>query len=121
MAKNQFETIFILTPVLSDQQMKDSVDRYRDFLKSNGAKLIHEENWGLRKLAYPILQKSTGFYQLFQFECEGPTIEKLETEYNRDEAILRFLTVKLDKHGIVYNEKRRKKQGKGETKTEEAA
>ncbi len=119
MAKNQFETIFILTPVLSDQQMKESVDRYRDFIKSNGAKLIHEENWGLRKLAYPILQKSTGFYQLFQFEAEGIAVEKLETEYNRDEAVLRFLTVKLDKHGIEYNQKRRKKQGKAETKTEE--
>ena len=121
MAKNQFETIFILTPVLSDQQMKESVDRYRDFIKSTGAKLIHEENWGLRKLAYPILQKSTGFYQLFQFEAEGTVVEKLETEYNRDEAILRFLTVKLDKHGVEYNVKRRKKQGKAETKKEEAA
>ncbi len=120
MAVNQFETIFILTPVLSDQQMKESVDKYRSFLKNNKAKIIHEENWGLRKLAFPIQKKSTGFYQLFQFETEGDFIEKLETEYNRDEAILRFLTVKLDKHGIEYNERRRKKLGKGEAKTEEA-
>ena len=121
MAVNQFESIFILTPVLSDQQMKESVDKYRKFIKSNGAKIIHEENWGLRKLAYPILQKSTGFYQLFQFEAEGDFIQKLETEYNRDEAILRFLSVKLDKHGIEYNIKRRKKLKPEKTSTEEAA
>ena len=121
MAVNHFESIFILTPVLSEQQMKETVDRYRALLKDGGAKMIHEENWGLRKLAYPILQKSTGFYQLFEFQAEGSFINKLETEFNRDEAVLRFLSVKLDKYGVEFNERRRKKKGKETPKTEEVA
>ncbi len=110
MAVTRFETIFIMTPVLSEQQMKETVERYLAFLKENKAKVIHEENWGLRKLAYPIQHKSTGFYQLVEFESEGSLIESLEVEFSRDEAIMRFLTVKLDKDGILYSERRREKQ-----------
>lgn len=119
MALTRFETVFIMTPVLSDQQMKETVDRYKDFLKSQKAKLIHEENWGLRKLAYPIQHKTTGFYQLFEFEAENSSIEPLEVEFSRDEAIMRFLTVKLDKHGVAYNERRREKLKNKDLKKEE--
>ena len=106
---NQYETVFILTPVLSDEQMKEAVKKYEDQLTSRGAEIIHEENWGMRKLAYPIQKKSTGFYQLIEYKAEGNVIADVETELKRDERILRFLTVKLDKHAIAYNEKRRKK------------
>ena len=54
---NNYETVFILTPVLSDEQAKETVKRYKDYLKENGATLVHEENWGLKKLAYPIKKK----------------------------------------------------------------
>ena len=106
---NQYETVFILTPVLSDDQMKEAVKKYEDYLTGAGAEIIHEENWGMKKLAYPIQKKSTGFYQLIEFKAEGEVIADFETELKRDERILRFLTVKLDKHAIAYNEKRRKK------------
>ena len=109
MAATRFETIFIMTPVLSDQQMKETVERYKEFLKTNKAKLVHEENWGLKKLAYPIQHKSTGFYHLFEFEAESSIAEPLEIEFSRDETIMRFLSVKLDKDGIAYNERRREK------------
>ncbi|MGK7393369.1 MAG: 30S ribosomal protein S6 [Candidatus Cyclobacteriaceae bacterium M3_2C_046] len=105
---NQYETVFILTPVLSDTQMKDAVDKFRNVLQEHGAKMVHEENWGLKKLAYPILHKSTGFYQLFEFEANPTIVAALELEYRRDEKVLRFLTISLDKHAIEYNEKRRK-------------
>jgi small subunit ribosomal protein S6 len=120
MAVTRFETVFIMTPVLSEQQMKETVERYKDFLKQHKAKLVHEENWGLRKLAYPIQHKSTGFYQLFEFESEGALIDTLEVEFSRDEAIMRFLTVKLDNDGIEYNEKRRAKLKNKDKKKEEA-
>ena len=107
MHKN-YETVFILTPVLSEAQMKDTVGKFKKVLTDNGAKLINEENWGLRKLAYPIQHKTTGFYQLFEFEATPDTIQKLETEYRREEAVMRFLTTTLDKHALVYNERRRK-------------
>jgi len=104
-----YETVFILTPVLSDQQVKEAVKKFRDLLTANGAKIENEENWGLKKLAYPIQKKSTGFYTLFQFEGDSSLIEKLEIEYRRDERIIRFLTFRMDKYALEYSEKRRKK------------
>ena len=106
---NQYETVFILTPVLSDEQMKEAVKKYEDHLTNHGAEIVHEENWGMKKLAYPIQKKSTGFYQLVEYKAEGDVIADVETELKRDERVLRFLTVKLDKHAIAYNETRRKK------------
>ena len=115
---NQYETVFILTPVLSDEQMKEAVKKYEDQLTSRGAEIVHEENWGMRKLAYPIQKKSTGFYQLIEYKAEGTVIADVETELKRDERVMRFLTVKLDKHAIAYNEKKRNK--KAEAAAEEA-
>jgi small subunit ribosomal protein S6 len=106
--KKNYETVFIMTPVLSEAQMKDTVGRFKKVLTSNGAEIINEENWGLRKLAYPIQHKTTGFYQLFEFLAAPDTITKLETEFRREEAIMRFLTTSLDKHAVVYNERRAK-------------
>jgi small subunit ribosomal protein S6 len=114
-----YETVFILTPVLSEAQMKDAVDKFRDVLKSTGAEIVNDENWGLKKLAYPISHKSTGFYHLFEFKAEPEAIHKLETEYRRDEKIMRFLTTALDKHAVIYNERRRK--GEFNKKKEEVA
>ena len=106
---NQYETVFIMTPVLSDEQMKETVAKYQKFLKDKGAEIVFEDNWGLRKLAYPIQKKSTGFYYLIEFKAEGDFVADLELTYKRDERIMRHLTVKLDKHAIAYNEKKRKK------------
>ena len=106
---NRYETVFILTPVLSDVQTKEAVDKYTKILKENGATKLEVENWGLKKLAYPIQKKSTGFYYLIEFSAEGPTIEKLETAYRRDERMLRFLTFKMDKDARAYAVKRKAK------------
>jgi len=104
----QYETVFILTPVLSDEQMKEAVQKFKTLLKDKGAEIIHEENWGLKKLAYPIQKKSTGFYYLIEFKGGNTVVADLETAYKRDERIIRFQTVALDKHAIAYNEKKRK-------------
>ena len=106
---NHYETVFILTPVLSDEQLKEAVDRYRELLKENRCELIHEESWGLKKLAYPIKKKTTGFYHLFEFRADGTFIDKLELTFRRDERVLRFLTVKLDKHAMEWSKKRKEK------------
>ena len=94
---NRYETVFILTPVLSDVQMKEAVEKFRDFLVQNGANMVNEETWGLRKLAYTIQKKSTGFYCLFEFEGEPTIVKKLEVAFRRDERVLRLLTFRLDK------------------------
>ena len=104
---NNYETVFILTPVLSDEQMKDTVQRFKQALIDLGAEVINAESWGLRKLAYPIQHKSTGFYNLLEFSADPSLIKSFETELRRDEAVLRFLTVALDKHAVIYNERRR--------------
>lgn len=104
----QYETVLILTPVLLQEQVEEAVNKFRKILTDNGAIIVHENNWGLRKLAYPIQKKSTGFYHLFEFKSEGSLIEKLEVEYKRDERVMRFLTVALDKHAVAYNERKRK-------------
>ena len=104
----QYETVFIMTPVLSDEQMKETVAKYQKYLKDKGAEIVFEDNWGLRKLAYPIQKKSTGFYYLIEFKADGDLIADLELTYKRDERIIRQLSVKLDKHAVAYNEKKRR-------------
>lgn len=107
---NQYETVFICTPVLSEPQVKEAVKKFRDYITSHGCELLHEENWGMKKLAYPIQKKSTGFYQLFEFKAEPAFIAKLETEFRRDEKIIRFMTIKLDKYAVEYSNKRKRIQ-----------
>lgn len=106
---NQYETVFILTPVLSDVQMKETVEKFKGLLVSLGAEIVNEENWGLKKMAYAIEKKSTGFYSLLEFKAEPTVVEKLEIGFRRDERVIRFLTVKLDKFAAQYAEKRRNK------------
>ena len=114
---NQYETVFILTPVLSDDQTKETVEKFKKVLTDNGAEIVNEEAWGLKKLAYQIEKKTSGFYFLMEFKAEPEVIKTLETAYRRDEKVIRFQTVKLDKYAIEYAEKRRKKYA---TKVEEA-
>ena len=104
---NQYETVFIMTPVLSEEQMKETVQKFEKILTDKGAEIVHQENWGLRKLEYPIQKKSSGFYHLIEFKAEGEVVEALELQYRRDERIMRFLTVSMDKYAIAYAEKRR--------------
>lgn len=106
-----YETVFILNPVLSEDQVKETVKKYEDLLTTNGAKIVATEDWGLKKMAYPIQNKKSGFYSLFQFTTQGGSeiIDKFETEFRRDEKVMRFLTVAMDKHAISWAERRRDK------------
>ena len=106
---NNYETVFILTPVLSEQQTKDAVEKFRNYLTEQGAEIVNDYAMGLRKLAYPIQKKNTGFYQVFEFKAAPTLIDKLEIEYRRDERIIRFLTTVLDKHAVAYNAKKSNK------------
>jgi small subunit ribosomal protein S6 len=108
----QYETVFIATPVLSDAQMKEAVQKYTDLIRSNGGEIVHEEDWGLKQLAYPIQHKTSGFYYLIEFRAEPDFVNTLEVQYKRDERIIRFLTVALDKDAIAYAERRREMRSK---------
>ena len=111
---NQYETVFIATPVLSENQMKEAVQKFKKVITDNSG----EENWGLKKLAYPIQKKSTGFYYLVEFKGTGDLIEKLELQYRRDERIIRFLTFRMEKFAVEYAEKKRRQKESGKSKEE---
>ena len=115
---NHYETVFILTPVLSDAQMKEAVDKVKDVITSANGTIVNEENWGLRKLAYPIQKKSTGFYTLIEFDGDTNLVKKLETAFRRDERVIRFLTFRQDKYAAEYAAKRRSLKANKETKVE---
>ena len=106
---NNYETVFIVTPVLSEAQVQEVADKFQGVITENGGQIVNRENWGLKKLAYPIQKKTTGFFFLIEFAAEGEIINKLETQYRRDERVIRFLTFKQDKFAVEYAEKRRAK------------
>ena len=115
----QYETVFIATPVLSDTQMKEAVAKYTKLITDAGGEIVYEEDWGLKQLAYPIQHKTSGFYYLIEFKASPEFVANLEVQYKRDERILRFLTVALDKDAVAYAQKRRdNKNKKAEAKAE---
>ncbi len=114
---NQYETVFIMNPVLSDEQVKETVTKFVDLLKDGDAKIVFEHNWGMRKLAYPIQKKANGFYYLVEYTSPPELIAKLEVEFTRDERIMRFLTVSLDKDAVAYNERKRRRASEAKVET----
>ncbi len=115
---NHYETVFIMNPVLSEDQVKETVKKYTDYLKKNKSEIVSEENWGLKKLKYSIQKKKSGFYYLIEYKCDGDILSNMDVEFKRDEAVLRWLTVKLDKYAIEYAEKRRNRLTKTEKTSE---
>lgn len=99
-----YETVFIVNPVLLDNEVENIFSKFRDLITENGT-IIAEEKWGSKALSYPIKKKKTGFYFLIEFEAEPTFIQKLETEYKRNEDILRYLTLKMGKDAIAYAQK----------------
>ena len=106
---NHYETVFILNPVLSETQVKEAVQKFDDYLVSKGAEMISKEDWGLKKLAYAIQNKKSGFYHLFEYKVSGEAITPFELEFRRDDSIMRYLTARLDKHAVAWAEKRRER------------
>ena len=116
----QYETVFIATPVLSDEQMKEAVAKYTQFITENGGEIVYQEDWGLKQLAYPIQHKTSGFYYLIEFKAAPEFVSNLEVQFKRDERIIRFQTVSMDKHAIAYAERRRAKMSGAATPAAEA-
>jgi len=106
---NHYEAVFITTPVLNTDEYTRTVKKYLDFLEKNGGELVSKEDWGIKQLAYPIQKKTTGFYHLVDFSGKGTEIAELELQFKRDERVLRFLTIALEKHAATWADKRRAK------------
>ena len=106
---NHYETVFIMNPVLSEDQIKETVKKFISHIKAKKGNVTHEENWGLKKLKYLVQKKKTGFYYLLEFQIDGETIGDFEVELKRDERIIRWQTVRLDKFALEYAERRKKR------------
>src|SRR5690606_24519429 len=103
-----YEVTFIVDPVLSSDEIKTTAQNYIDHLKSENCTIVDLQEIGLRQLAYPISKRSTGFYYSLEFQSEsGEIVKKIELAMKRDERVIRYLVVKLDKHGIQYNDDKR--------------
>ena len=109
---NHYETVFILNPVLSEEQIKEAVKKFATIITDKGGKFVNQEDWGLKKLAYPIQNKQSGFYNLIDFKAANTTVNLFETELKRDERVMRYLNVKLDKHADAWSVKRRERNTK---------
>lgn len=119
-----YEVTFIVDPVLSADEIKATAQTYVEHLESTGCKIVAVDEMGLRQLAYPIKRRNSGVYYCIEFQNEtGSLIDRLELALRRDERIMRFLTVALDKYGVKYNEDKRNgligKARKIEKKTKE--
>lgn len=103
----QYETVFILTPVLSEEDTKKAINAYVEVLKGQGAEIIHQEHWGLKNLRYQIKKKNTGIYHVVEYKGTGKAVDTLEIAFRRDENVLRYLTIALDKYAVKYNDDKR--------------
>lgn len=105
----QYEVTIIVDPVLSDEEIKSTLQTYQKMLKNEGCEIVATEEMGLRQLAYPINRRNSGVYYCIEFKLDSPSfIDKLELSLRRDERVMRFLTVSLDKYGVKYNDDKRK-------------
>jgi small subunit ribosomal protein S6 len=103
-----YEVTFIVDPVLSSDEVKATVQKYADMITAAGYEIVHTDEMGLRQLAYPIKKRHSGVYFCIEYKGnDGQVIDKMELSLRRDDKILRFLTVALDKFGVQYNEDKR--------------
>lgn len=117
-----YEVNFIVNPVLSGDEVKATAENIQKEIKAAGATIVHVDEIGLRQLAYPINKRSTGIYYNIEFACESSEwLVKFELNLKRNESLLRFLTVKLDKYGVKYNDDKRKGLIGTRSKKKEAA
>ena len=116
---NRYETVFIVTPVLSDSQVKETVKKFADLITSQEGTIEHQEVWGLRRFAYSINKVKTGFYHLMEFSAPPDLPKRLNVEFSRDDRIVRYLVCKQDKFAEAYSEKRKQKRQQEKKQQEE--
>ena len=103
-----YEVTFVVDPTLSSDEVNTTVQKYTDMLTTEGYAIVHFSEIGLRQLAYPINKRHSGMYFCIEFAGQtGMSIDKTELALRRDEKVLRFLTVALDKYGVQYNSDKR--------------
>ena len=100
---NCYECTFITKQGLSDSQAKNLIGKYEKIIKTNSGEVLKTEEWGLRILSHRIKNNKKGFYFHIKFKGVGQTIKELENVQNIDDALIRYLTVKVKKHDLKTN------------------
>ncbi|MHB2147541.1 30S ribosomal protein S6 [Calditrichota bacterium LG25] len=95
-----YETIFILDSLMPPKEIDAAIERFSSIINSNGGKVRKVEKWGKRRLAYEIEKKQYGFYGSIEFEATGNIPKELESEYNFNDKVLRYLTYRYDKRKL---------------------
>lgn len=103
-----YEVTFIVDPVLSGDEIETTAQTYVSYLEKIGCHIVHIDKMGLRTLAYEINRRSSGVYFCIEFQSpNGEFMDDFELALRRDERLLRFLTIFLDKFGVKYNDDKR--------------
>lgn len=105
MGKSVYESAILINATLDDQQIESIITRVKDLITNNGGEIRELENWGRKRLAYPVEKNKIGYYAIFRFDAPGDIVTKLERAYSLDEQILRFVTLKLSKNALEQIEK----------------
>ncbi|MGQ9643360.1 MAG: 30S ribosomal protein S6 [Ignavibacterium sp.] len=105
MKSGVYESAILINAALEDNQIENVINRVKEFITTNGGQIRDFENWGRKRLAYPVEKGKIGYYAIFRFEAPGSIVSKLERFYNLDEHILRYLTIKLSKEALEQIEK----------------
>ena len=100
---NNYEHTIIAKQDLPESESKNLVSKYESIIKKNSGEIVKTEDWGLRNFARRINNNKKGYYFHIKLEGDGSTIEKLEKAENIDEALIRYLTVKVKKHDLKNN------------------
>ena len=111
----QYETTFIVDAHLPNEQIDATVDKIIQFIEKNGGKILAQERWGKRRLAYEIRKQQYGFYVHVRYEAEGKLCQEMGRVFKLDDAVLRHLTVLLSKQAL-----REEVRKKAEAKAKEA-
>jgi small subunit ribosomal protein S6 len=115
---NNYELMVIFTPVLSEEDFKAAQTKFTSLVKENGGKVMHDNPWGLKSLAYPIQKKTTGLYWVMEYSAPSDFNDNLIIQIRRDETVLRFMATKLDKYAVEYNARKRSGVPTGTEKAE---
>ena len=95
---NKFEVVLIFSPDLAANSIKSEIEIFKNKLSTQSAKIINEENWGLRDLSFNINKFKKAFYRFFQIEADGKIIKNLNKELNQSENLIRYLFIKVKQH-----------------------
>ncbi len=117
--KTPYETTFLVAPELAEADYKKVVKKFEEIIANGGGEITNLEHWGQKKLAYNIDRRQNAYYCYMEFTAPAAVVGKIEQEFIYDESVIRFLTVRVEKHHAAFNKKRRE-QGFGKKKDEAA-